>query len=284
VDKALLAINPDSGLILLALKGNIVPFSDIGKFEAFLGKLNQEIESIKELIERPKRKIIEEGYAHEVIESWEHQLRKDKVALLEEPIVDRKENQLEVVHQQNATNDQVPPNSKLNKRDAKPMSQTNQQPKRKQNGRESKSRVDNLKRYSMFPVPDGWDPDELSWVLPQIAITDREGGEDAKDQGHFVINVAGEIYSDADAKIPVEPGYGPEETRLTVEYVADLIDMVLRFENRKVVVHCAMGMERSVLCVVAYMQKYLDKTIDEAYQHIGSVRPIAADRRHWMSP
>ena len=84
------------------------------------------------------------------------------------------------------------------------------------------------------------------------------------------------------SKIPVEPGYGPEETRLTVEYVADLIDMVLRFENRKVVVHCAMGMERSVLSVVWYMHKYMGMGIDEAYEQIFMNRPIAADRRHWI--
>ena len=146
----------------------------------------------------------------------------------------------------------------------------------------SKSRVDSLKRYSLGDVPDGWDPDELSWVLPGVAITDREGGLDGKAQGHYVINVAGEIYSDADKKIPVEPGYGPGQTRRTVEQVADLIDTVLRSEGRKVVVHCAMGMERSVLCVVGYMQKYLDMTIDQAYEQVSAIRPIAADRRHWL--
>jgi hypothetical protein len=267
----LLTINPVSGLLLLALKGNIVPFSDVGQFQIFLDKLNREVESIKEFIGRPQQDHITEDYAHDVIDSWERQLRGEKMEPLENELLNP---------EQVVSNRQAKPKNK--NRGEKPMTQTNQQPQHKQNGSKSKSRVNKLKQYSIFSVPDGWDPDELSWVLPQIAITDYEGGEDAQDQGHFVINVAGEIHSDADAKIPVQPGYGPKETLLTVEYVADLIDMVLRFEHRKVVVHCAMGMERSVLCVVAYMQKYLGKTIDEAYDHIGSIRPIAADRRHWI--
>jgi protein-tyrosine phosphatase len=42
-----------------------------------------------------------------------------------------------------------------------------------------------------------------------------------------------------------------------------------------------MGIERSVLSVAWYLHRYKDMTLDEAYDHIRKVRPIALDRRHW---
>ena len=149
----------------------------------------------------------------------------------------------------------------------------------------SKSRVESLKRYAAGPVADDFDPDVLSWVLEDVAITDWEGGLKAKDLGHYVINVAEEVMSNADAKIPVNPpNFQSEviETRNDVERVADLINTVLEAGQQKVVVHCYMGMERSVLSVVWYMHKYLGMGIDEAYEKIFINRPIAADRRHWI--
>jgi hypothetical protein len=149
----------------------------------------------------------------------------------------------------------------------------------------SKDRVRSLKRHSLGFVPDDFDPDVLSWVLDSVAITDKEGGLEAKALGHYVINVAEEIRSNADAKIPVvPPEYGTDvlDTRESVDRVADIINTVVEDEQRKVVVHCYMGMERSVLCVVWYMHKYLGMSIDQAYGHISAIRPLAADRRDWV--
>jgi len=56
----------------------------------------------------------------------------------------------------------------------------------------------------------------------------------------------------------------------------------IKKRKQKVVVHCYMGMERSVLSVVWYMHKYLGMGIDQAYEQIFMNRPIAADRRHWI--
>jgi len=157
---------------------------------------------------------------------------------------------------------------------------------RRVNRAKSKKRVLQLKRRSSFEVTEAFDSDELSWVLPRVAITDWEGGLAAKRLNHYVINVADEINSNANAdpylKIPVEPELGIDQTRKTVEHVADLVGHVLQETDRKVVVHSAMGMERSVLCVVWYLRKYLGISIDQAYQQIGALRPIVADRRHWV--
>ena len=155
-------------------------------------------------------------------------------------------------------------------------------PQRRVTLAKSNNRVSLLKRQSSFEVTEDFDADELSWVLPRVAVTDWEGALAAKRLNHYVINVAGEINSDANAKIPVEPELGIDQTRKTVEHVADLVDHVLQETDRKVVVHSAMGMERSVLCIVRYLRKYLGISIDQAYQQIGTLRPIAADRRHWV--
>ena len=53
-------------------------------------------------------------------------------------------------------------------------------------------------------------------------------------------------------------------------------------QGREVVVHCAMGMERSVLSVVWYLHLDTGMTIDEAYDMVFAARPIAVDRRHWI--
>ena len=150
----LLTINPISGLLLLALKGNIVPFSDVDQFEIFLDKLNREVESIKEFIGRPPQDRITEDYAHDVIDSWERHLRGENI----EPLNNELPSPKRVVSDRQAK-------SKNKDRGEKPMTQTNQQPQHKRNGSKSKSRINKLKQYSIFSVPDGWDPDELSWVL-----------------------------------------------------------------------------------------------------------------------
>ena len=146
----------------------------------------------------------------------------------------------------------------------------------------SRSRVSGLKHLSAFHVPDTFDPDELSWITSGVAITDWEGGVEASKSGYFVVNVAGELTeAPCNAFIPVEPFEGAKKTLKMVSEVADLIDEKVR-EGHQVVVHCAMGMERSVLCVVWYLHLHMGMTVDEAYNWIGPIRPIAADRRDWI--
>ena len=149
----------------------------------------------------------------------------------------------------------------------------------------SKNRVESLKRYAAVPVPDDFDPDVISWVLEDVAITDWEGGLKAKDLGHYVINVAEEVMSNADSKMTVNPPNSPSEvieTRNDVERVADLINAVLEDGKQKVVVHCSMGMERSVLATVWYLVRNKRMSLDNAYSLVRSVRPIATDRRKWL--
>ena len=65
--------------------------------------------------------------------------------------------------------------------------------------------------------------------------------------------------------------------------LAVLINKVLTDDDdTKVVVHCAMGMERSPLTVVWYLHKHHDKTIDEAYDMVQSARAVVVDRREWI--
>lgn len=138
-----------------------------------------------------------------------------------------------------------------------------------------------LKVSSVSRSLSDFEPSEISWITSTVGITNWEGGLEAKNQGHFVINVAGEVDGNADLTIPVDPHYGPGRTRKVVESVVKVIDYALKNEQ-KVVVHCAMGMERSVLSVAWYMHQYLGLSLDDAYEQIKSIRPIAADRRNWI--
>ena len=98
-----------------------------------------------------------------------------------------------------------------------------------------------------------------------------------------VINVAEETDSPCDIKEPQDPRIGPVVLRETLNLVADEIHNVIETTKRRVVVHCYMGMERSVLSVVWYLNRYKAKMIEEAYRIVGNVRPIAIDHRSWFA-
>ena len=154
---------------------------------------------------------------------------------------------------------------------------------KKYNGQSSKARLQgNLASILERPVGD-FDPDEISWITPRIGITDFEGSREAQFNDCFVINVAeelmGNIYDNVD--IPFE---GDRiNLHAQMNKFADLVDGKLsEHPDNKVVVHCAMGMERAPLAVVGYLMKYEHLTVDEAYELIVSKRPIVCDRRIWM--
>ena len=134
--------------------------------------------------------------------------------------------------------------------------------------------------------------EEVSWITPVLGITGYEGIEDIERFQYgvgndYIINTAGEINNQADVKIPVEPSMGARQTLKRVDMIADIIhEQLYSFERLpseyKVIVHCAMGMERSVLAVAWYLQKYENYTLDSAYERIHEIRPIACDRSSWI--
>jgi len=136
-------------------------------------------------------------------------------------------------------------------------------------------------RYARFiEVAPNFEPSELSEIIENLYITSRDGVRKAMTEGHFVINVTqpGELDTDYDVQISIHP-YAPTNI-VRLKTVALLIDELLR-DHRSVVVHCSMGMERSVLAVAYFMYTKMDMGLDEAYAHIVERRPIAWDRREW---
>ena len=130
-------------------------------------------------------------------------------------------------------------------------------------------------------IPDGYDIDEIGWVTDRIGITDFEGSIKAVEEGHLTINVAGELESPAQVQIAIEPSHGTVQKSL--DSLADLIqEQMEKDTTTKVVVHCAMGIERSPLTVVWYLYKYHCLTLDEAYALVRKARPVAAERRFWI--
>jgi hypothetical protein len=131
-------------------------------------------------------------------------------------------------------------------------------------------------------IPDDFDIDEIHWVTDRIGITDYEGCTEAVIRGYFTINVAGEIQSSAEFEADINPGSGTVKKDLTE--LAALMDQVLKDNDQaKIVVHCAMGMERSPLTVVWYLHTKLGKTLDEAYDIVMNARASVVDRRSWIN-
>lgn len=149
-------------------------------------------------------------------------------------------------------------------------------------GENPRDRLDYINHLSINPDED-FDPDEISWITNRIAITNLVGAFKAAEEGYYIINTAGEIDSPRQVKKVVDPRVGPKKLREVLDSIADEIERVLTTTNNKIVVHCYMGMERSVLSVVWYLTRYKGKSIDEAYFEVGSIRPIAIDHSSWVT-
>jgi len=160
-------------------------------------------------------------------------------------------------------------------------------PTRHDDQNDSRNRIKFLKDMVGHEIPDNFDPHEISWVLPNLGVTGAEGAEEAIKQGHFTINVAGELKIETTVKMPIEPnnavwGFKKTSTVLaTLEQIVNTMEMAMA-TDQKVVVNCSMGMERSVLATVWYLIRNKGMGLDNAYSFIRSVRPIATDRREWL--
>ena len=153
-------------------------------------------------------------------------------------------------------------------------------PIKNKRGSSSQERLGRLAKIVPRRIPDDFNPASISWVTERVGITAVDGVDEAKQYGCFVINVAGEIDNDADIKLAIKPRSGTVRERL--DEIAGTMREVIEEQGREVVVHCAMGMERSVLAVVWYLHAEAGMTLDEAYHMVYEARPIAVDRRHWI--
>jgi len=150
----------------------------------------------------------------------------------------------------------------------------------------SRERLTWLGRMSRTPemLGDGFDPEELSFVHPSIAITCWEGAAQVVGQpGYYVINVAEELNTPCDVKIPVNPRDGVSATRSQLDRIAGVVAQQLEGpDDTKIIVHCAMGVERSALAVAWFLRSWLGYgSLTAAYDAISAVRPIVADRSGW---
>ena len=130
-------------------------------------------------------------------------------------------------------------------------------------------------------VIENFNPAMISWVAERIGITAEDGVAQALADGHFVINTAKEIHNDAQVKMMVEPGSG--NVLNTLNAISEVTTRVLETTNQKVVFHCAMGMERSVLACLWFMASQWRMRIDQSLQQIRKHRPIALDRTDWIT-
>ena len=130
-------------------------------------------------------------------------------------------------------------------------------------------------------VIDNFNPAMISWVAERIGITAEDGVAQALADGHFVINTAKEIQNDAQVKMAVDPGFGTVLN--TLNDIAEVTTRVLSTTNQKVVFHCAMGMERSVLACVWFMASQWRMRIDQSLAQIKKHRPIVLDRTDWIT-
>lgn len=139
--------------------------------------------------------------------------------------------------------------------------------------------------YLERPIPEDFDPDEISWVTPNLGVTDWEGAEEAQLTGCYVINVAPElrtVTNDFD-DITIDFENFGAGLQIALERCANHIhNKLVENPNIRIVVHCAMGMERSPLAIVWYLHRHQKLGLDDAYRKLVEARPIVLDRRGWI--
>ena len=132
------------------------------------------------------------------------------------------------------------------------------------------------------PVPDDFDPDEISWVTDRLGITDWEGALEASLTGCYVINVAPELkhQKENDITIPLSGG----NIRPSLDRIANVIhNKLTESPDTKVVIHCAMGMERAPLSVIWYLHRYENMPLGTAHDKVVVARPIVLNCLHWIA-
>jgi len=142
-----------------------------------------------------------------------------------------------------------------------------------------------LARYLERPVPDDFDPDEISWVIERLGITDWEGALEAHLTGCYVINVAPELerMKENDITLPLN-GNTNKQIVMSLNRIANTIHNKLQESpESKVVIHCAMGMERAPLSVIWYLHKYYKLPLEEAHDKVVAVRPIVLNCLQWVA-
>ena len=130
-------------------------------------------------------------------------------------------------------------------------------------------------------VITNFNPAIISWVAERLGITAEDGVAQALADGHFVINTAEEIHNDAQVKLAINPGAGTVLN--TLNLIAETATNILTMTNQKVVFHCAMGMERSVLACIWLMASQWRMQLHQSLQQIKKHRPIALDRTNWIT-
>jgi len=142
-----------------------------------------------------------------------------------------------------------------------------------------------LAKYLERPVPDDFDPDEISWVINRLGITDWEGALEASLTGCYVINVAPELerMEENDITLPLN-GNTNKQIVMSLDRIANTIHNKLHESpESKVVIHCAMGMERAPLSVIWYLHKYHKLSLEAAHDKVVAVRPIVLNCLQWVA-
>ena len=141
-----------------------------------------------------------------------------------------------------------------------------------------------MKPFIKNDIPVDFDPDELSWVTIRLGITDWEGAEEASLTGCYVINVAPELRQVTNDFDDITIGFdalGKLEPALD-RCAKHIHEKLTENPDAKIVVHCAMGMERSPLAIVWYLHRYKNMGFNDAYRKLTDARPIVLDRRGWI--
>lgn len=115
-------------------------------------------------------------------------------------------------------------------------------------------------------------------IIPNLIVGNAATAKNS-DQFDLIINCTKNINYNTNAttlRIPIDDL--PEDSDILLSYLPNVTEKIHKFitKNKKVLVHCSMGVSRSCTVVAAYLIRYYNvKTIDELISFIKEKRKEA---------
>jgi len=137
------------------------------------------------------------------------------------------------------------------------------------------------KTLSLVSNNNVWEAYQDCSRVGEVYLTAFDGVKEANEKGMFIINTAGEFEGklNADLEFDIQPH--SMISMLMIDKAVGEIDQRVR-DGINVSVNCRMDMERSALVIAKYLEDIHGMTMDQAYFHLMSIRPIVLDRRSWI--
>lgn len=106
------------------------------------------------------------------------------------------------------------------------------------------------------------------WILPNLAMADLDGAEEALNQDFVLINVLGREFPNRYHFPCYDPFYPKLRARL-IEFIGEQLSA-----GKSVVVHCEGANDRSPDAIITYLMEKKNMSYEDAFKLVLSKKPV----------